>query len=165
MGNDGGSIPKRRELVREAARAPTTAQLKESLAESQEHAWTHCALSSKPLAVPVVSDALGKLYNKDSVLEFLLAEEGSAEKVEGEKVLGGRVGGLRDVVEVKFKVEGEGKWVCPVTQVEMGPGAKGVYVVPCGHAFAGSVVREVGGTSCVEVCLCAVVRFLPWRQG
>ncbi|KAL5388381.1 hypothetical protein DPSP01_002956 [Paraphaeosphaeria sporulosa] len=164
MGNDGGSIPKRRELVKEAARAPTAAQIKEARAESQDHAWNHCPLSSKPLAAPVVSDSLGTLYNKDSVLEFLLAEEGSAEKVEGEKVLAGRVKGLKDVVEVKFEVdvEAEGekdkasgagrreKWVCPVTRVEMGPGAKAVYVVPCGHAFAGSVVREVEEKICVQ---------------
>ncbi|KAF1974870.1 DUF602-domain-containing protein [Bimuria novae-zelandiae CBS 107.79] len=158
MGNDGGSIPKRRELVKEAAKAPTAAQIKEARAESQDHAWNHCALSSKPLAAPVVSDCLGTLYNKDSILEFLLAEEGSAEKVEGEKVLGGRVKGLKDVVEVKFEVDreeerGNGrreKWVCPVTRVEMGPGTKAVYVVPCGHAFAGSVVREVQERVCVQ---------------
>ena len=159
MGNDGGSIPKRRELVKEAARLPSTTELKEARAESQEHAWTHCALSSRPLAAPIVSDAVGKLYNKDSVLEFLLAEEGSAEKVEGEKILAGRVKGLKDVVEVKFskdesdkegKKEGA-KWVCPVTRMEMGPRAQAVYVVPCGHAFAGSVVREVKDGVCVEV--------------
>lgn len=161
MGNDGGSIPKRRELVKEAAKAPTASQIKEARAESQDHAWNHCPLSSKPLAAPVVSDALGTLYNKDSVLEFLLAGEGSTEKIEGEKVLGGRVKGLKDVVEVKFEVDREGeeekgagrreKWVCPVTRVEMGPLAKAVYVVPCGHAFAGSVAKEVQERICVQV--------------
>ncbi|KAL1609871.1 Replication termination factor 2 [Paraconiothyrium brasiliense] len=158
MGNDGGSIPKRRELVKEAAKAPTAAQIKEARAESQEHAWNHCPLSSKPLAAPVVSDCLGTLYNKDSILEFLLAEEGTAEKIEGEKVLGGRVKGLKDVVEVKFEVDGEEekgaerkeKWVCPVTKERMGPQVKAVYVVPCGHAFAGSVVREVQERICVQ---------------
>ncbi|KAJ4349965.1 Replication termination factor 2 [Didymosphaeria variabile] len=150
MGNDGGSIPKRRELVKEAAKAPTASQIKEARAESQEHAWNHCPLSSKPLSAPVVSDCLGTLYNKDSILEFLLAEDGNVEKVEGEKVLGGRVKGLKDVVEVKFEVDGEEdkgagrkeKWVCPVTKERMGPQAKAVYVVPCGHAFAGSVCNE-----------------------
>jgi hypothetical protein len=166
MGNDGGSIPKRRELVKEAAKAPTAAQIKEARAESQEHAWNHCPLSSKPLAAPVVSDCLGTLYNKESILEFLLAEEDAAVKVEGEKVLGGRVKGLKDVVEVKFEVEGEAekgvgrkeKWVCPVTRLEMGPQAKAVYVVPCGHAFAGSVVREVQENICVQVCCGPVSR-------
>ncbi|PVI06241.1 DUF602-domain-containing protein [Periconia macrospinosa] len=163
MGNDGGSIPKRRELVKEAAKAPTAAQIKEAQQESQEHAWNHCALSSKPLATPVVSDGAGLLYNKDSVIEYLLAEEKSAEQ---EKVVDGRVKGLKDVVEVKFEVDdgeaaavdkrnGSGtsrgeKWVCPVTREEMGPNAKAVYLVPCGHAFAGNVVKEVDERICMK---------------
>ncbi|CAI6340267.1 unnamed protein product [Periconia digitata] len=162
MGNDGGSIPKRSELVKEAAKAPTAAQIKEAQQESQEHAWNHCALSSKPLATPVVSDGAGLLYNKDSVIEYLLAEEKSAEQ---EKVLDGRVKGLKDVVEIKFEVEdaeaaadkrnGSGssrgeKWVCPVTREELGPNAKAVYLVPCGHAFAGNVVKEVDERICMK---------------
>ena len=159
MGNDGGSIPTRRELVKEAAKALTTQQEKEVRQESQEHAWNHDPLSSKPLSSPVVSDSAGVLYNKDSIIEFLLAEE---KDVEQEKVLDGRVKGLKDVVEVKFEVDaadgevkGTGarreKWVCPVTREEMGMNVKAVYLVPCGHAFAGSVVREVGERVCVQV--------------
>jgi len=162
MGNDGGSIPTRRELVKEAAKALTTQQVKEVQQESQEHAWNHDPLSRKPLSSPIVSDSAGILYNKDSIIEFLLAEE---KDVEQEKVLDGRVKGLKDVVEVKFEiavgeeaeVKGTGarreKWVCPVTREEMGVGVnlKAVYLVPCGHAFAGSVVREVDERVCVQV--------------
>lgn len=163
MGNDGGSIPKRSELVKEAAKAPTAAQIKEAQQESQDHAWNHCALSSKPLATPVVSDGTGLLYNKDSVIEYLLAEEKNAEQ---EKVLDGRVKGLKDVVEIKFEVadeeasmdkrNGSGssrseKWVCPVTREAMGANAKAVYLVPCGHAFAGNVVKEVDERICMKV--------------
>jgi hypothetical protein len=174
MGNDGGSIPKRRELVKEAAKALTSAQLKEAQNEQQEYGWTHDPLTRKTLAAPVVSDAAGVLYNKDSIIEYLLKEDG-AEKVEMGKVagvkgsveggfaelgtFGDRVKGLKDVVEVQFEV-GEGarelggrgeKWVCPITGKELGLGAKGVYIVPCGHAFAGSVVKEVAGSACLQV--------------
>jgi hypothetical protein len=159
MGNDGGSIPTRRELVKEAAKALTTQQVKEVQQESQEHAWNHDPLSRKPLSSPVVSDSAGILYNKDSIIEFLLAEE---KDVEQEKVLDGRVKGLKDVVEVKFEVDGADaevkgtgarreKWVCPITREEMGMNVKAVYLVPCGHAFAGSVVREVDERVCVQV--------------
>jgi hypothetical protein len=172
MGNDGGSIPKRRELVKEAARALTTTQAKEQLTEQQEYAWSICPLSRKPLATPVVSDAAGTLYNKDSVIEFLLKEDGREKeelgkvadvKSEGQFVelgsVGDRVKGLKDVVEVKFEIgkeekkEGSGRsenWVCPITGRELGPGAKAVYIVPCGHAFAGSVVKEVAGSVCLQ---------------
>lgn len=175
MGNDGGSIPKRRELVKEAAKALTTTQAKEQLTEQQEYHWSTCPLSRKPLATPVVSDAAGTLYNKDSVIEFLLAEDGR-EKEEAGKVAdvksegqfvelgstGDRIKGLKDVVEVKFEIgaatekEGSGRkedWVCPITGRELGPGAKAVYIVPCGHAFAGSVVKEVAGSVCLQVSL------------
>lgn len=175
MGNDGGSIPKRRELVKEAAKALNTTQAKEQLTEQQEYHWSTCPLSRKPLAAPVVGDAAGMLYNKDAVIEFLLKEEGrEKEEVgrvadvrrEGEfKELGcagDRLKGLKDVVEVKFEIgkeelkEGSGRrenWVCPITGRELGPGAKAVYIVPCGHAFAGSVVKEVAGSVCLQVRL------------
>lgn len=38
--------------------------------------WTTCALSGQPLQPPVVACFLGNLYNKASVLEFLLARAG-----------------------------------------------------------------------------------------
>ncbi|KAF1921167.1 Rtf2 RING-finger-domain-containing protein [Ampelomyces quisqualis] len=163
MGNDGGSIPKRRELVKEAAKALTSAQLKEAQNEQQEYGWTTDPLTRKKLAAPVVSDAAGFLYNKDSIIEYLLKEDGSREKEELGKVagvkgtveggftelgfFGDRIKGLKDVVPIKFET-GEGdKWVCPITGKELGPGAKGVYIVPCGHAFAGTVVKEVAGSA------------------
>jgi hypothetical protein len=182
MGNDGGSIPTRRELVKEAAKALTAAQLKEAQIEQQEYGWTTDPLTRKPLSRPIVSDAAGILYNKDSIIEFLLKEDGDREKDEMRKVggvkgtveggfaelgsFGDRVKGLKDVVEVNFEV-GEGerelggrseKWVCGITGKELGPGVKACYVVPCGHAFAESVVREVAERQCLQVSrpLCGV---------
>merc|ERR1711939_605958 len=42
-------------------------------------AWFTCALSKRDLEEPIVSDALGRLYNKDAIIEFLLAPAPSAE--------------------------------------------------------------------------------------
>ena len=171
MGNDGGSIPKRRELVKEAAKALTAAQIKEAQTEKQEYGWSTDPLTRKPLAQPIVSDAAGILYNKDSIIEYLLKDDEDADKAEMRKIggvkgtveggfaelgtFGDRVKGLKDVVEIKFEAtedKGE-KWVCPITGTLLGPNAKAVYIVPCGHAFAGSVVREVAGSVCLTVCL------------
>jgi hypothetical protein len=162
MGNDGGSIPTRRELVKEAAKALTTDQVKEVQNERQEYAWSTDPLTRKPLARPVVSDSAGILYNKDSIIEFLLAEEGDAQKVESDKIMEGRIKSLKDVVEVKFEIDAseerkadagtrKEKWICPITNKELGPGTKAVYLVPCGHAFAGSVIKEVSGETCLQV--------------
>ncbi|KAL1301840.1 hypothetical protein AAFC00_006025 [Neodothiora populina] len=158
MGNDGGSIPTRRELVKEAARNPTTTELKATQLESQAHNWTHDPLNHQPLAKPVVSDSNGRLYNKDSILEFLLpseedgADEGArARREEKERVIRGAVRSLKDVVEVRFEVdEDETKrldvgqsWKCPITSSRLGPATKAVYLVPCGHAFSAAAIKEV----------------------
>lgn len=147
MGNDGGSIPTRRELVKEAARNPTAAEIKESQSEQQAYQWSTDPISRQPLAAPVVSDATGKLYNKDTILEYLV--EG-ARKEEAERETKGAVKSLKDVVEVKFETDADTKaWKCPVTGDKLGAGSKAVYIVPCGHAFSASAIKEVSGEKCL----------------
>ncbi|RAL15647.1 uncharacterized protein BO97DRAFT_363452, partial [Aspergillus homomorphus CBS 101889] len=165
MGNDGGSIPTRRELVREAARNPSTAQLKETQRELQEHFWSTCPLSHKQLMRPIVSDCVGNLFNKDSVLRYLLPgddAEGISSKVDCDEFLCGRVKSLRDVVELKFEVDTEhgghpsGKhekregWICPVTAKQLGPNVKSVYLVPCGHVFSEEAIRQLKEDKCLQ---------------
>jgi hypothetical protein len=160
MGNDGGSIPTRRELVREAAKAPSATQVKEAQREQLEHHWTTCPLSHKPLIRPIVSDSVGNLYNKDSILKYLIGAEDDdiSSKADCDEILQGRVKGLKDVVELKFEVDTEGdskngggeKWICPVTTKQLGPAVKSVYIVPCGHVFAEEAVREMKGDTCLQ---------------
>lgn len=152
MGNDGGSIPTRRELVKEAARNPTTSQIKESQAEQQEYLWTTDPVTQKPLAQPIVSDAYGKLYNKDTVLEYLLD---ASRKDDFERVTLGNVHSLKDIVELKFHSGTQGdkskqtQWTCPITEDKLGPGSKAVYIVPCGHVFSAAALRAVSGDICL----------------
>ncbi|OBT62368.1 hypothetical protein VE03_08448 [Pseudogymnoascus sp. 23342-1-I1] len=157
MGNDGGSIPTRRELVKNAARDPNTTEAKATQLESQTHAWTYCPLSQRPLSTPIVSDCAGTLYNKDAIIEHLLPSEDSSPeaKSDHEEVLKGRVKSLRDVVEVKFQTEKDEvakaeKRLCPITSKELGATTKSVYLVPCGHAFAEVATREVAGEACMQ---------------
>lgn len=161
MGNDGGSIPTRRELVKEAARDLSTTQVKEIQTEQQEHYWSTCALSHQPLSLPVVSDALGTLYNKDAVIDYLLSagQEDKQDLHARGEAFKDRLRSLRDVVEVKFQVQdGDEKrsttkqtWVCPVTGKALGPSVKAAYVVSCGHALSESAIKEMGGESCLQV--------------
>ena len=147
--------------MKEAAPNPTTTQIKETQQEQLEFHWTTCPLSRRPLSQPIVSDSLGNLYNKDAILEFLLPSGDSTpgfSKSDNEEVLGGRVRSLRDVVEVKFQTEQEDKsssqalkWVCPITDKALGPGVKAVYLVPCGHAYSESAIREICGETCPQV--------------
>lgn len=159
------SIPTRRELVRSPTRRATHSQLRDSNTQTQEYHWSTCPLSKKPLTSPIVSDSSGKLYNKDSILEWLL--RGTEAFGDGEEVLGGRVKSLKDIQEVKFEVlkeEGEKKaerWICPVSRKELGPGVRSVYLIPCGHAFSESAVKEVGGSD--SICLQVYFSFRPPR--
>lgn len=154
MGNDGGSIPTRRELVKEAAKDKTTTQVKEVQHEQQEYYWTTDPISREPLTQPVVSDSAGKLYNKSTILEYLVE---SARKEDADTITQGAIKSLKDVVEVKFEIDtaatssvvkGEA-WKCPITGDKLGPGSKAVYLVPCGHAFSGSAIKEVSGEKCL----------------
>ena len=168
MGNDGGSIPTRRELVKEAAKDPNNTQVKETQTEKLQYYWSHCSLSQKPLSPPIVSDSTGNLYNKDAVLENLLitSKDTRDGNIAGSERMAGTIKSLRDIVEVRFSIEEEGqeeakedsatrsnelRLVCPVTGKRLGPGVKAVYLVPCGHAFAETAVREMPGEQCLEV--------------
>jgi Rtf2 RING-finger len=148
------SIPTRRELVKEAARNPTTAELKETQKEHLAHRWSWCPLSHKPLRRPVVSDCAGLLYNKDAVLQYLLpAEASSLNKEDCDKILEGRIKSLKDVVEVLFQVDepaDKERWICPVTSKELGPSVKAVYLVPCGHALSQEAVTEMKTERCLQ---------------
>lgn len=145
MGNDGGSIPKRHELVKNAARAPTVSELKATILETLGHAWSHCAISDEPLDKDAVaSDFRGKLYNYESVLNSLMSpDSGDSENKAPE------IRSLRDIAKLKFHKSGN-KWTCPISMKELGPATKSVYLVPCGHVFAEIAITEIQDKACPE---------------
>lgn len=150
MGNDGGSIPTRRELVKNASRAPTVSELKATALESLAHAWSQCPLTTDPLDLDnAVSDWRGRLYNYESVLKNLMAEDGENDEPAAADVSFASTGirSLKDIVKVRFRKDGSpGKqgWACPVSLKAFGPGTRAVYLVPCGHAFAEVAIKEIG---------------------
>ncbi|KAI1128325.1 Rtf2 RING-finger-domain-containing protein [Nemania abortiva] len=155
MGNDGGSIPKRRELVKEAARLPTASELKATALESLTHAWSTCPISSEPLDPHnTASDSRGRLYNYETVLRCLMP--GADESAEGEErqsqeaaeFARSGIRSLKDVVKVRFSIRKDEKKgaeirVCPLSMKELGAATRAVYVVPCGHVFAETVMKEL----------------------
>lgn len=156
MGNDGGSIPKRRELVKEAARAQTVSELKATALESLSHAWTQDPLSSEPLDMEnVASDWRGRLYNYESILKGLVPSvdggEADEEQANGNDMTFAATGikSLRDIVRLRFKrykpagSKEKEIWACPVSLKELGPATRAVYIVPCGHVFAEVAIKEI----------------------
>ncbi|KAI1846265.1 hypothetical protein JX265_010642 [Neoarthrinium moseri] len=149
MGNDGGSIPKRRELVKNAGRAKTTTELKETLLESLTHLWTFCPLSSLPLdPAHTVSDARGRLYSYESVLQCLLpAGDAAVPEAQDDAFRATRIRSLKDVVRLRFALRkddsGREFRACPVSLKELGAATRSVYLVPCGHVFAEVAMKEI----------------------
>lgn len=157
MGNDGGSIPKRRELVKEAARLPSASERKATVLESQSHAWTTCPLSSEPLdpcsastSTTIVSDSRGRLYSYEAVLQCLTTTSSSSSPTipEAQATEFARTGirGLRDVAKLRFATRrderGRAFPACPLSMKELGAATRSVYLVPCGHVFADIAIRE-----------------------
>ena len=128
MGGDGGSIPGRADLVRTRATTPPPDPYAVTAAR-----WHFCALSKAPLAPPIVASGLGRLYNKEAVVTYLLDRDtyGDADQ------LVGHIRSLRDVVTLNltpnaaFEAAAEdvdeglqlrmsrSRFVCPITQKEL----------------------------------------------
>ncbi|OLL26311.1 Protein RTF2 [Neolecta irregularis DAH-3] len=152
MGNDGGSIPKRTDLVKLSAREAYTKELD---AATSTDSLTYCALSKRPLSSPLVSCALGRLYNKDAVLEYLISPEtcsfGDAD------ITIPHVKNIKDVVVLKLTENSEwdedkmnAKWTCPVTRREMNVGGKFVYLAGCGDVFSKDAVDTIESDECLQ---------------
>lgn len=77
MGADGGSINKSSNLKLHVDNTSNDYKAKDdNLQEfSLRSKWECCKISSMPLRLPIVSDYLGNLYNKESVLEWLLCKD------------------------------------------------------------------------------------------
>lgn len=159
--------------MREAAKALTTTEVKEKLQERQEYLWTTDRISNTPLRDHIVSDCLGRLYNKETILYYLLKDPAYEKQNEqAEEILNGYVIKTKDLVDVQFETDPEAKkngklkknvdmngdaggkivtnWICPVSRKPLGPGSKAVYLVPCGHAFASIALKEVKTEACLQ---------------
>ncbi|KAF8632097.1 hypothetical protein AX15_002050 [Amanita polypyramis BW_CC] len=148
MGNDGGSIPDRRDLVRTKPKAEQADKANQTRAR-----WLFCALSKKKLQEPVVSCALGKLYNKDALIEFLLDKTAYGD---GEKICG-HIRSLKDVKTLKLTpnptstppeptrdaAHNHAQFVCPLNLKEMTGSQPFVYITTCGCVFTQSGLKTV----------------------
>ncbi|KAI0056761.1 DUF602-domain-containing protein [Artomyces pyxidatus] len=150
MGNDGGSIPDRRDLVRSKPKAEQADKANQTRAR-----WFFCALSKRPLQEPIVACELGKLYNKEAILEFLLNRLAFGD---GEEICG-HIRSLRDVKTLTLAPNTAPKagvsdvnvdraqYVCPLTFKEMSGGVPFVYLATCGCVFSQAGLKAVASSS------------------
>ncbi|KAG8962284.1 hypothetical protein FRC03_004396 [Tulasnella sp. 419] len=150
MGNDGGSIPDRRDLVKSKPKAEQADKNNQTIA-----AWFFCALSKRPLQEPIVSCALGKLYNKDALIEYLLDKSMYGD---GEEICG-HIKSLKDVKTLRLTPNPareantssgdtkKGLFICPLTLKEMSGTLKFVYLATCGCVFSAAGLKGVTSSS------------------
>ncbi|CAG8539052.1 3964_t:CDS:2 [Ambispora gerdemannii] len=158
MGNDGGSIPKRIELVKEKKKKVKPDQNALTIAT-----WFFCALSKRVLREPIVACRLGKLYNKDAIIEFLLNKSAYGDG----DIICSHISGLKDLTTLKltpnpaFKETSNANtahfepgivspFICPITRKEMNGKSKFVYIEKCGCVFSEQGLKEVPSSNCLQ---------------
>ncbi|CAH8496682.1 unnamed protein product [Schistosoma turkestanicum] len=143
MGGDGGSIPRRDDLVKPKKKQEVAEREAANMA-----LWKHCALTQDPLRQPVVSCILGRLYNKESIINKLLSKssgDGFSDHIKK----------LRDVKELRLTStscsdsQETPLFYCPVTGLEMSGVYPFVFLWSCGCVFSKKALTEVSSNLCM----------------
>ncbi|KAJ3125400.1 hypothetical protein HK098_000287 [Nowakowskiella sp. JEL0407] len=163
MGCDGGSIPLRIELVKTKARAIKLDP--KFLAYAN---WYFCALSKLPLQQPIVADNLGRMYNKEAMLSYLLDKNAYGD---GDLICS-HISKPRDLINLKLTPnpaysESSGsflsqsqasvnpddnlvaKFICPISQKEMNGKHRFNIITTCGCVVSEQAFKEIPSTSCL----------------
>jgi len=168
MGNDGGSIPRRDELVKQKAKDKVV----ESRDEALQARWLVCTLSKEPLRPPVVACGLGNLYNKEEVLKFLIDRQSFGDPPNLAHIR--RIKDIQDVTltpiqaSARSKGEASAAFCCPITTYPMNGryryGAAGQLAGrPCGVAHPLAAPAAAWLSPCAQVCVFADVRLRAFR--
>lgn len=163
MGCDGGSIAKRKEVVK-------TKKQEEQPGRSCELSskWQFCHLSGMRLKQPIVSCQLGRLYNKEAILEFLLNSKAkkirnSEETKAISKLPLPHVKSMKDVKDLNLKTNSNNSnqvstnsnstyFVCPITNLEMNGRYKFCYLLKCGCVLSDRALKQIPDDGKCLVC-------------
>ncbi|XP_057334915.1 replication termination factor 2 [Microplitis mediator] len=153
MGCDGGTIPRRDELVR-LKKKPEQKDKDSELA----FRWRHCTIKQMPLQQPIVSCGLGKLYSKEAVIEGLLDRSILPETAV-------HIKSLKDVKTLNltpnpayddnkaekgdcYVDEAKSPFICPIIGLEMNGKYKFCYPWTCGCVMSERALKQVKSTAC-----------------
>lgn len=162
MGCDGGSIPRRIELVKTKEKDP-----KPDAQSQLTSSWFYCALSKLPLQLPVVGCCLGKLYNKDALIEYLLDKKSFGD---GDLICS-HISSIKDVSTLNLTnnsayselnsmtstiqqnvVEKQivSKFACPITMKEMNGNSRFSFISTCGCVLSEQALKEIPSNNCLK---------------
>ncbi|XP_050084653.1 replication termination factor 2 [Anopheles aquasalis] len=153
MGCDGGTIPRRDELVK--LKKKPEQKDKES---ERQYRWKHCALTQLSLQTPIVMCALGRLYSKQSVIEALLDREKMPESCRHIKT-------LKDIKNLNLtpnpaydETRGgqSSPFICALSGLEMSGLFRFIALWTCGCVFSERALKAIKDKSC-PVCQVAFI--------
>jgi len=130
MGNDGGSIPDRTSQIRVRKR-----KRRINRAEIQKTKSNLCSMTKEQLRKPIVGDRLGQLYNKTSVIEYLLNKN----KPTGFE----HIKSLKNVKDLKCLINDNGYIQCQISQEEFSGLNKFFFLWTCGCVFSKTAMDEL----------------------
>eukprot|EP00033_Pygsuia_biforma_P003195 GCRY01003505.1.p1 GENE.GCRY01003505.1~~GCRY01003505.1.p1 ORF type:complete len:287 (-),score=36.80 GCRY01003505.1:286-1146(-) len=157
MGNDGGSIPMRCEMVRTKEKKHYPNQV-----EAGRIKWSQCALTKEELRPPIVCCPLGHLFNKEAVIQHLLKKSLPKEfdyikslkdlhtlNLTRNPVLDQPMG---DTVRADTG-HPPALFACPITLRECGGLNRFVALIPCGCVVSEKIMKEIPDDSqCPHCC-------------
>ena len=129
MGNDGGSIQNRSELVKKKEIDRT----KKDVDDLED--YYICAISRQDLEKPIVSCQLGRLYNRNALIQYMIdRKEGKTNLTD----VAAHVKSLKQVSEIS--IENPRTYVCPLTNKRFG---RGVFIyLNCGCVYSKQVIQK-----------------------
>ncbi|XP_075704901.1 replication termination factor 2-like isoform X2 [Rhinoderma darwinii] len=156
MGCDGGTIPKRHELVKGPKKVEKIDKNAELVAR-----WYYCTLSQEKLKRPIVTCELGRLYKKEAVIEFLLDK--SPDKPHADSAA--HIKSIKNVIELnlsdnpawtgdKGNTKGDtydeqrAQFICPVVGLEMNGKHRFCALRQCGCVFSERALKEIKTDIC-----------------
>lgn len=160
MGCDGGTIPKRNEVVKNKQQG--TSRDKNADLSAQ---WQFCSLSGLPLKRPIVACQLGRLYNKEAIIEHLLRLKSSNKT--SQRTDFSHIKSLKDVQELKLKERNDyekthqassgseqfrAQFVCPISGLELNGKYKFFFILNCGCVLSERALKEVPNNNQCLLC-------------
>lgn len=154
MGCDGGTIPRRDELVRQKKKPEQKDKNAETAAK-----WKHCAITQDPLRKPIVACELGRLYNKEAVIEHILNKDKTSASENAShitKMSDVKELNLTDKADFKQKDRkgdeyidmNDARYICPVTGLDMNGRQRFYFAWKCGCVFSERAHKEVKTETC-----------------
>lgn len=151
MGGDGGTCCKRRDIMTKTHQE----KRKQDRDFTVNALWTFCAISGKQLKKPIVSCELGRLYNKDSIIEFLLDRGKQTEETQRRL---SHIKTLKHVKELKlsanpsFRVDKNGtyhgaEFHCPISSLEMNGRHKFGFILQTGTVLSERAIKQLTKSS------------------